>query len=90
MQTARVIGRRPPRNNAGDIAVKQSFQIKHIRNIVRPNRFYLLASLIIVAGFVWIGVMTWAHWKSVDIMIKIILHLAGHGPGYDWPVYRKL
>jgi hypothetical protein len=72
-----------------DTAVKQPFQIKRIGNIVRLNRFYLLASFIIVAGFVWIGVMTWAHWKNVDVMIKIILHLAGHGSGYDWPVYRK-
>lgn len=73
----------------GDTAVKQSFQSKCVRKPLQPKKVRLAVNFAIVVIVLLVGIIVCTHWKTVDIMIKIILHLAGHGSGYEWPVYQK-
>jgi len=57
--------------------MQQSSQTKCIWKLVPENKFYLAANFSIIAIFVWVGIMAWIHWKTVAVMIKIILRLLG-------------
>jgi hypothetical protein len=69
--------------------MQQSFQSKRIRKFLQLKKLYLAVNFAIVVIVLLIGIMVWTHWETVDVMIKVILHLAGFGSGSYLPTYQK-
>jgi hypothetical protein len=69
--------------------MQQLFQSKRIRKFLQLKKLYLAVNFAIVVVVLLVGVMVWKHWKTMDVMIKVIFHLAGIGSGSYLPIQKQ-
>jgi hypothetical protein len=83
------IGKKLLRNKKRSKAMQQSFQSKRVRKLLQLKKLNLAVNFAIVVVVLLAGIMVWTHWKTVDVMIKVILHLAGIGSGSYLPIQKQ-
>jgi hypothetical protein len=67
--------------------MQQSF--KCIRKCLQQKKLRFAVDFAVAVVVLLVGIMVWTHWKTVNVMIKIIFHLAGFGSGSYLPIGKN-